>query len=198
MKKIIICLLIVVSASQYGCKKFLSITPIDKLTGNNFYQSADDIESNITDMYGQLFDKYTATSFAGATGEFRSGEVVTSIQGGRMEIGRLGGHTRQTPNPQGNLGKQTIPVTTVNDRLLLQGLTTDGYNFYNLTRWNEYYRVIQAANILVSKLEEVIPALTADQTKRYIAEAKFIRCFCYFQMAISFPIMRNYVAKQHF
>ena len=182
MKKIIICLLIVVSASQYGCKKFLSITPIDKLTGNNFYQSADDIESNITDMYGQLFDKYTATSFAGATGEFRSGEVVTSIQGGRMEIGRLGGHTRQTPNPQGNLGKQTIPVTTVNDRLLLQGLTTDGYNFYNLTRWNEYYRVIQAANILVSKLEEVIPALTADQTKRYIAEAKFIRCFCYFQM----------------
>jgi len=182
MKKIIICLLIVVSASQYGCKKFLSITPIDKLTGNNFYQSADDVESNITDMYGQLFDKYTATSFAGATGEFRSGEVVSSELGGRLELSRLGGHTRITPNAQGNLTKQNIPITTVNDRLLLEGLTTTGYNFSDITRWNAYYRVIQAANILVSKLEEGIPALSADQTKRYIAEAKFIRCFCYFQM----------------
>jgi hypothetical protein len=57
-----------------------------------------------------------------------------------------------------------------------------GYNFGDLTNWDAYYRVIQAANILVSKLEEGIPALSADQTKRYIGEAKFIRCFCYFQM----------------
>lgn len=182
MKKIIICLFIVVSASQFGCKKFLSITPIDRLTGNNFYQSVDDVESNITDMYGQLFDKYTTTSFAGATGEFRSGEVVSSALGGRIELSRLGGHTRQTPNAQGTLTKQTIPITTVNDRLLLEALGTGGYNFADLTKWNAYYRVIQAANILVAKLEEGIPAVNADLTKRYIAESKFIRCFCYFQM----------------
>lgn len=188
MKKIIICLLIVVSASQYGCKKFLSITPIDRLTGNNFYQNVDDVESNITDMYGQLFDKYTATAFAGATGEFRSGEVIPAVQGGegRRGTGRIGGHTRQTPDPQGNLSKQNIPISTVNDRLLLDAIDNNrawgGYNFRDLTNWDAYYRVIQAANILVSKLEEGIPALTAEQTKRYIGEAKFIRCFCYFQM----------------
>ncbi len=188
MKKIIICLLIVVSASQYSCKKFLSITPIDKLTGNNFYKSADDIESNISDMYGKLFDKYTATSFAGATGEFRSGEVIPAALGGegRRGTGRLGGHTRQTPDAQGSLAKQTIPLTTVNDRLLLEGIDNGrpwgGYNFRDLTIWKPYYVIIQAANILVSKLEEGIPALSAEQTKRYIAEAKFIRCLCYFQM----------------
>ncbi|MES2828842.1 MAG: RagB/SusD family nutrient uptake outer membrane protein [Bacteroidota bacterium] len=188
MKKIIICLLIVVSASQYGCKKFLSITPIDKLTGNNFYQNAEDIESNITDMYGQMFDKYTQTSFAGATGEFRSGEVIPAIQGGdgRRGTGRLGGHTRQTPDPQGNLAKQTIPLTTVNDRLLLEGIDNSrpwgGYNFRSLTLWAEWYRIIQSANILVSKIEEGIPALSAEQSKRYAAEAKFIRCLSYFQM----------------
>ena len=71
MKKITICLLIVLSASQFSCKKFLDITPIDKLTGNNYYRNTDDMESNINDMYGRLFDKYTRTSFAGATGEFR-------------------------------------------------------------------------------------------------------------------------------
>ncbi|RZK65140.1 MAG: hypothetical protein EOO85_28725, partial [Pedobacter sp.] len=125
MKKIIIGLLIVVSASQYGCKKFLSITPIDKLTGNNFYQNADDVESNITDMYGQLFDKYTATSFAGATGEFRSGEVIPAAQAGEGRFGtqKLGGHNRTTPDPKGTLGKQTIPAASViNDRTLLDAI----------------------------------------------------------------------------
>ncbi|WP_448633791.1 hypothetical protein [Pedobacter panaciterrae] len=82
MKKYIICLFIVVSASQYGCKKFLDITPIDKLTGNNFYKTREDMEANITDMYGELFDKYTRTAFAGATGEFRSGEVIPAAEGG--------------------------------------------------------------------------------------------------------------------
>jgi hypothetical protein len=189
MKKIIIGLLIVVSASQYGCKKFLSITPIDKLTGNNFYQNADDVESNITDMYGQLFDKYTTTSFAGATGEFRSGEVIPAAQAGEGRFGtqKLGGHNRTTPDPKGTLGKQTIPpASVINDRSLLEALDNSrpwgGYNFGDLTNWDAYYRVIQAANILVSKLEEGIPALSAEQTKRYIGEAKFIRCFCYFQM----------------
>lgn len=189
MKKIIICLLFIVSASQIGCKKFLSITPIDKLTGNNFYQNSGDIETAITDMYGQLFDKYTKTSFAGATGEFRSGEVIPAAQGGEGREGsaRIGGHTRRAPNPEGSTDKQTIPpAATVNDRLLLQALDNGrawgGYNFRDLTIWNEYYKVIQAANLLVDKIAEGIPALTEAEAKRYDAEAKFIRCLCYFQM----------------
>lgn len=187
MKKYIICLFIVVSASQYGCKKFLDITPIDKLTGNNFYKTKDDMEANITDMYGELFDKYTRTSFAGATGEFRSGEVIPAQEGGlgRAASALIGGHTRQTPNPQGSTDKQNVPFTAVNDRLLLAAIGPGdwaGYNFSDLTRWNEYYKIIQSANLLISKVEDGIPALTAEESKRYIAEAKFIRCFCYFQM----------------
>ncbi|MCC8424883.1 RagB/SusD family nutrient uptake outer membrane protein [Mucilaginibacter sp. UR6-11] len=193
MKKIIICLLLVAIASQYSCKKFLDITPIDKLTGNNYYQSASDVETNITDMYGQLFDKYVQTNTAGATGEFRSGEVVpTSNQSGdrklRYDVALLGGHTRHVDFSGTTTGFQTIATTAVNDRLLLNALLPNyngipnTYNFVNLTRWNEYYRVIQSANILVSKLTDGIPSLSADQTKRYLEEAKFIRCFCYFFM----------------
>ncbi|RZL16230.1 MAG: RagB/SusD family nutrient uptake outer membrane protein [Pedobacter sp.] len=189
MKKIIICLLIIVSASQIGCKKFLSITPIDKLTGNNFYQNAEDLETNITDMYGMLFDKYTRTSFAGATGEFRSGEVIPATQGGEGREGsaRIGGHTRRAPNPEGSTDKQTIPpAATVNDRLLLQAIDNGrpwgGYNFRDLTFWKEYYMVIQSANLMIDKIAEGIPGLSEAEAKRYDAEAKFIRCFCYFQM----------------
>ncbi len=186
MKKIIICLLFVTSVSQMSCKKFLRITPVDKLTGNNFYQSASDIESNITDMYGQLFDKYTQTNTAGATGEFRSGEVVPSSNGNgnrpvRDDISLIGGHTRRVADSRTTSGLQPIPTTAINDRFLLDGLYGIT-RFYNITQWSEYYKIIQQANLLVSKLQEGIPALTGEQTKRYIAEAKFIRCFCYFTM----------------
>ncbi len=188
MKKYIICLFIIVSASQYGCKKFLDITPIDKLTGNNFYKTKEDMEANITDMYGELFDKYTKTAFAGATGEFRSGEVIPAAEGGagRSASALIGGHTRQTPNPQGSTDKQNVPLTTVNDRYLLVALSTgnawDGYNFSDLMKWDEYYRVIQSANLMISKIDDGIEALSAEEAKRYKAEAKFIRCFTYFQL----------------
>jgi hypothetical protein len=188
MKKLLVGSLIILSFIQLGCKKFLDITPKDKLTGNNFYRTAEDIESNITDMYGQLFDKYTSTSFAGATGDFRSGEVISSVQSGetRRGAGRIGGHTRQTPNPLGSTDKQVVPITVVNDRLLLEAIDASrawtNYKFVSITVWDEFYRVIQAANLLISKVEEGIPALSDQESRHYIAEAKFIRSFCYFMM----------------
>jgi hypothetical protein len=196
MKKITICLLFVMIASQFSCKKFLDITPIDKLTGNNYYQSASDIESNVTDMYGQLFDKYVQTNTAGGTGEFRSGEVIPAAGGQgtrvvRYDVGLIGGHAKRINNSGISSGFQPIVGSTVvNDRYLLQALFTSDPStgvvnpnlFVNLTRWAEYYKIIQSANILVSKLQEGIPALTDDQTKGYIAEAKFIRNYCFFTL----------------
>jgi hypothetical protein len=197
MKKIIICLLFVMIASQYSCKKFLDITPIDKVTGNNFYKSVQDIENNVTDMYGQLYVKYTQTNTAGATGEFRSGEVIPSSNGVgtrvvRGDISLLGGHTLRIANSGITPGLQPITFVVSNqrsDRYLLQAVaekdaqgTTNPTKFVYLTQWGEYYKVIQSANILISKLEEGIPALTDEQTKKYIAEAKFIRNYCYFTM----------------
>jgi hypothetical protein len=194
MKKIIICLLCVIIASQYGCKKFLDITPIDKVTGNNYYKTVQDVESNITDMYGQLYDKYVQTNTAGATGEFRSGEVVPSSSGSgarvvRQDISLIGGHRNRVPNSGITPGLVTIQVNgTRSDRLLLNGVSGSDQGianptlFGNLTRWGEYYKVIQSANILIVRLQEGIPALNEQQTKGYIAEAKFIRNFCYFTM----------------
>ncbi len=206
MKKIIICLLVVLGTTQFSCKKFLDITPIDKLTGNNFYKTADDIETNINDMYGRLFQKYTSTNTAGATGEFRSGEVVVADQspGFRFQISLIGGHNRRAPNPRGTQGHLTIPAATViNDRTLRDA--AGDYQFQNLRNWEEYYRVIQSANLLISKLEEVIPALSQDQTKRYIAEAKFIRNYSYFTMVRLYgdvvyyttPYMKDALAREN-
>jgi hypothetical protein len=194
MKKIIICLLCVIVVSQYGCKKFLDITPIDKVTGNNYYKTVQDVESNITDMYGQLYDKYVQTNTAGATGEFRSGEVIPSSSGSgarqvRQDISLLGGHRNRVPNSGITPGLVNIQVNgTRSDRLLLNAIADQDQGvinptrFWNLTRWSEYYRVIQSANILIDRLQEGVPALNEQQTKGYIAEAKFIRNYCYFTM----------------
>ena len=186
MKKYTICILVLLAVSQYSCKKFLNITPIDKLTGNNFYQNAEDLEANVIDMYGQLFDKYTRTSFAGATGEFRSGEVIPSQRGGRVILGYIGGHNRLSPDLRGNTDKLTLITAGASmserDGILFASRNTTDYNFADLTKWDEYYNVIQAANLLISKIEEGIPALSDEEAKRYDAEARFIRCFCYFQM----------------
>ncbi|WP_256004763.1 RagB/SusD family nutrient uptake outer membrane protein [Pedobacter deserti] len=196
MKKLVIYLSLLVAASQYGCKKFLDITPIDKLTGNNFYQTVDDVEANINQMYGSLYSKYSQTATAAITGEARSGEVIPANQASEIDrwAGRVGGHTRIAPNPSGNTTPQTIPGSSYNDYTGIEDLLDPDrpysynrngsldwarYNFRSIMNWNPYYQVIQSANILVGKLEEGIPALNDAQTRRYIAEAKFIRNFCY-------------------
>ncbi|HWZ35957.1 MAG TPA: hypothetical protein VNW51_07330, partial [Mucilaginibacter sp.] len=127
MKKIIIGLLVVMVALQFSCKKFLNITPINMLTGNNYYQSANDVETNLTDMYGALFDKYNQTNTAGATGEFRSGEAVPSnntvgTRKLRNAVALVGGNTRYVAFSGTTQGFQTIANTVVNDRLLLNAL----------------------------------------------------------------------------
>jgi hypothetical protein len=204
MKKIIICLVFVMVASQYGCKKFLDVTPIDKVTGNNYYKSVQDVEATITDMYGQLYNKYVQTNTAGATGEFRSGEVIPSSSGSggrvvRQDIALLGGHRNRIPNSGIAGGLVTIQVNgTRSDRLLLNAvaLSDQGVEnptrFYNITRWAEYYKVIGSANILIDVLEKGVPSLNDQQTRGYIAEAKFIRNYCYFTMVRLFGDVAYY------
>lgn len=163
------------------------------LTGNNYYQSANDVETNLTDMYGALFAKYNQTNTAGGTGEFRSGEAIPSsntvgTRKLRYAVGFLGGHTRTVAFSGTTQGFQNIPTTIVNDRLLLNALPSSYnnidnlYNFAALTHWDEYYKIIQEANILISKLNDGIPGVTGDLQKSYLEEAKFIRCYCYFFM----------------
>jgi hypothetical protein len=207
MKKIIFCLAFVMVASQYSCKKFLDITPIDKVTGNNYYKSVQDVEATVTDLYGQLYDKYVQTNTAGAIGEFRSGEVIPSSNGVnsrvvRGDIALLGGHRNRIPNSGTTPGFVNIQVNGArSDRFLLLAVSErDDNNVVNptrfsaVTRWNEYYNVIQGANILIDKLQEGIPSLSDEQTRYYIAEAKFIRNYCYFTLVRLFGDVVYYTA----
>ncbi|MCC8408092.1 RagB/SusD family nutrient uptake outer membrane protein [Mucilaginibacter sp. UR6-1] len=183
MKKIIIFILIVTgSFCLPSCKKFLNIQPIDKLTGNNFYQSKDDVIANIYDMSRRFFGKINETHFIGATGEYRSGEVL---------------HEAQADNGP---ARAYVEVLGRNDLigLLSGGKPWDGfYNFGRITDWTGYYQVIQSANILIEKLNEGIPGVNATEANQFKAEAAFIRSLSYFFMVRLYGDVAYYTDAFH-
>lgn len=149
-----------------ACKKFLNVTPKDQLTGNNFYKSKDDVEANVTSLYSKFFEKINQTMVMGAIGEYRSGEVMVSTEHKKVNEGKI----------VEELGKNNL-------RSAIDGNNwRDRFHLGDITNWGTYYQVIQGTNILISKLEEGVPGVTAAEKDQYIAEATFIRCFTYFWM----------------
>ncbi|WP_207421514.1 RagB/SusD family nutrient uptake outer membrane protein [Desertivirga brevis] len=177
MNKIITSIIIAAFAcvSLSGCKKFLDVKPIDKLTGNNFYTSPQDVEAAINDLSRKLFGKITETQFIGATGEYRAGEVASD------------------PTVRGNSSRTPESIAYI-DALAKNKLidVLDGgrpwardnynYNFGSITDWRTFYEVIQGASIVIEKLNEGIPGVSEEMKKHYIGEAAFARCFSYFEM----------------
>lgn len=152
-----------------ACKKFLDIQPLDKLTGNNFYESKEDVIANIYDLSRIIFSKVNETHYVGAVGEYRSGEVLYEAQSDNAPARRF------------------VDVLGKNDLLTL--LRTDqpwsnqiNYNFNRITDWRGYYQAVQGANILMSKLDEGIPGVTEAEKNQFKAEASFIRNLAYFMM----------------
>ncbi len=182
MKKSIIYILVIAAGFCLpACKKFLNIQPIDKLTGNNFYQSKDDVIANIYDLSRQFFGKINETHFIGATGEYRSGEVMHEAQ---SDLGPA---------------REFVEVLGRNDLLtLINGNRPwDFYNFGRITNWTGYYQVIQGANILISKLDEGIPGVSATEKNQFKGEAAFIRSLAYFYMVRLYGDVAYYTDAFH-
>jgi len=161
-----ISLLLILLTLGSACTNYLNVQPKDRLTGNNFYQTREDIEANIANMYSTFFEKINESWVIGAIGEARTGEIRASAGTGNDNV------------------RAVVEVLGRNE--LLRAINTPPYaDYYNLRRvtdWSGYYRVIQSANILTDKLNEGIDALSSSETQRYLAEATFIRCFTYFWM----------------
>lgn len=151
-----------------GCKKFLNIKPLDRLAGNAFWQSRGDVESYVSNIYGQFRDKIQSTSFIPGAGELRSGMLKMSENtntSARRYIDLLGQNLVKEVMPEGEVWNQW------------------GFNFPSMTRWKEFYRVIQSANVCVFELSKrTIPGLASSDVKRYQAEAVFMRCLTYLFM----------------
>lgn len=167
MKKLIIYTIILAATFCLpACKKFLDIQPLDKLTGNNFFKSKEDVVANIYNLSRMVFGKYNETHFVGATGEYRSGEVLYESQSDNAPSREYVEY----------LGKNNLLY------LISRGRPWDYYNFDRITDWTAYYQTIQGANILIAKLDEGVPGVSEAEKNSFKAEAAFIRAFSYFTM----------------
>ncbi len=167
MKKVIIYTIIMAATFCLpSCKKFLDVQPLDKLTGNNFFQSKDDVVANIYNLSRIVFGKYNETHFVGATGEYRSGEVLYESQSDLAPA------------------REFVEILGKNNILFLisGGRPWDFYNFSRITDWTAYYQAIQGANILIAKLDEGVPGVSETEKNSFKAEAAFIRSLSYFTM----------------
>jgi hypothetical protein len=153
-----------------GCKKFLNVQPLDRLSGNAFYKNPKDVEDNMWDIYGLFRDVVGSCPMLAVAGEVRGGMLPSA--------------------PQKNDGNDRSFVDYVAQNDLLPVIyTPSGKEFWNiftlgnLSDWKPYYRVIQACNILQYEIDRRdIPGLTADAKKTYKAEASFMRSISYFMM----------------
>ncbi|KQM74780.1 glycan metabolism protein RagB [Pedobacter sp. Leaf216] len=182
MKKVIIyTLVIAASFCLPSCKKFLNVQPLDKLTGNNYFQSKEDVVANIYDLSRIVFSKINETHYVGAVGEYRSGEVL---------------HESQSDNAP---SREYVEYLGRNDilNLIRRGQPWDYYNFDRITNWTGYYRAIQGANILIAKLDEGVPGVNDTEKGQFKAEAAFIRSLCYFTMVRLFGDVVYYTDAFH-
>ncbi|MBN7813484.1 RagB/SusD family nutrient uptake outer membrane protein [Algoriphagus sp. H41] len=129
---------------------FLDLAPISQQNSNNFYKTAEDMGNALTAVYGSL--QY-------------SGQYYSSMH----VMGDLRSDNTEITNPNAGADLQAIdnftntPVTSISN-----------------TTWTGHYQGIQAANIVIEKIEGV--AMDATLKARYIGEAKFLRALMYFNL----------------
>ncbi len=129
---------------------FLDLAPISQQNSNNFYKTAEDMGNALTAVYGSL--QYSGQYFS-------SMHVMGDLRSDNTEI----------TNPNAGADLQAIdnftntPVTSISN-----------------TTWTGHYQGIQAANIVIEKIEGV--AMDATLKARYVGEAKFLRALMYFNL----------------
>lgn len=144
-----------------GCKKFLNVVPIDALSGNNFWQTRQDVEGFTNGIYARLRDKVGGGVLMPAL----------DVRGNFVKV--VGTIDNSGNNVFGNLIANNLkPVITAT--------TTYDNRLKAIMDWKSWYDIIAACNILYYEVDNV-PAsnLSGADRRRYKAEAVFMRNLSY-------------------
>jgi len=164
-------LLLVVISASLSCNKFLNVTPNNNLSGNNFWTKTSDYEGYTAGLYNQLRSYLcNSTAFFMVTGEFRYG-LWENVSGQNRGGGTL---------------NDMLSELTSNNMNGIYSSSQDwvsGYGYSKINDWATWYTIIQDCNILQAQVaENKDDVLSANDQKRYNAEAVFVRNLCYFLM----------------
>jgi len=182
MRKYFAILLLSLTVST-GCKDFLTVEPLHKISGNAYWKSRSDVEAFTLDLYLQFRNKLTSTSFLPATGELRSGFIRSAINV----------NTNTSPEQKRRLVYESFAVNDLKN-ILTSGKAWNDMNFVSITTWRDFYKVIQGANILIDRLDTEIPGMSERDKDPYRAEAAFLRSLAYFMMVRIYGDVPYYIA----
>lgn len=169
-KNIFILLACLVLVGLFGCKKFLNVTPIDNLSGNNYWQSTNDVESYTNGLYARLRNKFGTLSSApsnATTGNYLMNAADLRCAPAFIQAGVTGmAAFIQNDVRAANNSANYLPTV-----------------FGAINKWKGWYDVIQGANIMVKEVGDMNPSVISEaQRKAYQAEAIYLRNMCYFFM----------------
>jgi len=152
-KYIVLLSVILLGILMSACEKdFLTLQNPNQMTVESFWRNAGDVESALTATYALLQHQWWDEYWA--PGEmFMSLEVMSDLTNADIFY-PIKGHKEYSATPT---------MYTV-------------YYF-----WQEDYKMIFAANQVIENTPN-IESLTDDQKNTYIAEAKFLRAYAYFQL----------------
>lgn len=177
LKYLIIVSLILVSTT--ACEKFLNVTPIDALSGNNFWKTQKDVEGYMNGIYLKLTNKIGRSILLPSL----------ELRGNFVKIEQaLDGSGN---GPVGNLINNNL-------RPLISGTSTYEKRLQQNMNWKGWYDVIAASNILyyeVGNLSDKV--LSSTLRKQYQAEAVFTRNLSYLFLTKMFGDAIYYTEAYH-
>ncbi|MEO7212925.1 RagB/SusD family nutrient uptake outer membrane protein [Mucilaginibacter sp.] len=167
MKRIYsIAILFSISILTFSCKKFLDLKPISTPITNDFFKTANEANSAVAGCYSLLrnaLNNKTVTFYA--YGDIPSDEY--SAFGGVEDMTDVGNVNWSLPVPA----------------------TADYRTMINLRRWDNFYRVVDNANLCIQNIPTIDfstdnsgndPVVTKNNL---LGEAYFMRAFTYFYMS---------------
>lgn len=175
-----IVLVLYISASLLvasGCKKFLNVNGLDALSGNDFWQTQNDVEKYTLGVYGYMRTALVSNYLNCFMGDWRAAywEPYSGAPGGARSF--------ITYAANNNIQVLMNPNSTY------AGSNQDYWGIANMTTlaWQNLYKMVASANILYTKSDEVAdPTFVASYRDKYKAEAVFLRCLGYYYLVRMF------------
>ncbi len=187
MKKIFIGLTVIGTLLFSSCgKEFLNVSPSDSLTGNNYWKSESDVDKFIVGIYKTFRSATMGSSsdengkiFFPATGDFRCAPISRTSQ-------------------SSGSGRNYLTHLRNNNINALFHSDFDYFGFKALTKWNDFFKMVQAANIVYYEMDNMEPGLISENSiARYKAEAVFLRNLAYFFMVRQYGDIPYYTEAYH-
>ncbi|WP_159634415.1 RagB/SusD family nutrient uptake outer membrane protein [Sphingobacterium composti Ten et al. 2007 non Yoo et al. 2007] len=178
-------------ASSCG-KEWLKVTPVDNMSGTNYWQTEEDVEMFVRGIYNRFRDATMDMSYFPATGDLRCAPVVInqgSLASGNNEYNWM----REI---RFNNLKAIFSQYTNWSRDW--GYNNDFFGMNQISNWNRMYKVIGTANIAQYELAQIKDGVLTDARKaQYTAEAAFMRNLSYFFLVRTFGDVPYYTEAYH-